>query len=321
MFAKFDWIRDPANPILAPEADRPFECYRCMNPFVVRVGEEYRLYYSGGDVDKRQRICLATASIHKPTEFKRHGVILDLGETDEFDSNWLFLPQVYRIGDKWHLYYSANSRSKRVPRPPSGIGLATSDDGINFKRHPAGPIIFGNHVGLPSDKVVVAGGSMLMETRPDGSASYRMYYTPVIPKPKGSDQIDHHKHCAVCHSTDGVEWTDHRLLLSPRPDVAKEDCAVAVPVVWRDGELYRMLYSGIGTRWGAYSISEAYSTDGYVWERGEGEENLSLAPGEREWEAKMVEYPSVIEGPGQIRLFYCGNKYGCTGIGTATAKR
>ena len=318
MFAHFKWIRDPANPILAPSADLPFECYRCMNPFVVKVGQEYRLYYSGGDADKRQRICLATASIDRPTEFKRHGVILELGGEGEFDSNWCVLPHVYRFGDKWHLYYTANSRGKGGP---PGVGLAISDDGIHFEKHPGGALITGGQTGQLSGAVTAAGGSMLAERGPDGSMSYRMYYTPVMPKPRDV-QIDHEKHCAVCHSTDGINWTGHRLVLSPRPDVPKEDIAVAVPVVWRDGELYRMLYSGIGTRWGAYSISEAYSTDGYEWERGQGEENLSLAPNpDCSWEAKMVEYPSIIEENGQIRLFYCGNKYGCTGIGTAVAAK
>jgi hypothetical protein len=34
----------------------------------------------------------------------------------------------------------------------------------------------------------------------------------------------------------------------------------------------------------------------------------------------MVEYPCVIQEMNQLRLFYCGNGYGKTGIGTAVAK-
>jgi hypothetical protein len=34
----------------------------------------------------------------------------------------------------------------------------------------------------------------------------------------------------------------------------------------------------------------------------------------------MTEYPNVIEEDGRLRLFYCGNGYGRTGIGTATAE-
>ena len=41
MLADFNWQRDPANPVLPPTAERPEESARCMNPFVVRVGDEY----------------------------------------------------------------------------------------------------------------------------------------------------------------------------------------------------------------------------------------------------------------------------------------
>ena len=59
--------------------------------------------------------------------------------------------------------------------------------------------------------------------------------------------------------------------------------------------------------------------DGYTWDRGQGDGNLSLIlDPENEWESQMVEYPSIIEEAGGRRLFYCGNGYGKTGIGTAT---
>ena len=131
----------------------------------------------------------------------------------------------------------------------------------------------------------------------------------------------HEKHCAVCHSYDGIEWFDHRIVLSRRLEVANENIGVAAPFVWQDGDAYRMLYCGIGTRWWYYSISEAVSADGYDWERGGGDgENIALAPNEAAaWESKSVEYPCVIDEDGGKRLFYCGNENGGTGIGTAVA--
>lgn len=33
----------------------------------------------------------------------------------------------------------------------------------------------------------------------------------------------------------------------------------------------------------------------------------------------MTEYPNVIQEGDNLRLFYCGNGYGSTGIGTAVA--
>ena len=79
-----------------------------------------------------------------------------------------------------------------------------------------------------------------------------------------------------------------------------------------------MWYSAIGTRWGAYSIGYAESDDGIHWNRGPHYgDNLQLGPIGDGWERQMVEYPSVIPDQGKMRLFYCGNGYGCSGIGTA----
>ena len=61
------------------------------------------------------------------------------------------------------------------------------------------------------------------------------------------------------------------------------------------------------------------SRDGYVWQRGADDANLSLAPGDAEWERQMVEYPVLLRLEDYWRLFYCGNGYGKSGIGTAVS--
>jgi hypothetical protein len=147
-----------------------------------------------------------------------------------------------------------------------------------------------------------------------------MYYTLAVGTPNPDVRIDQRKYCAVCHSKDGLRWTDHRIVMHPRPEVPSEDIAVAGPVVRQDGGGFHMLYSGIGSRWGAYSIGEAVSRDGYDWQRPAGGVGVVLAPGEPgSWEAEMVEYPSLLAEGNGYRLYYCGNGYGATGIGTATA--
>lgn len=321
MFKNFAWVRDQNNPILPPQVDLDYDSTRCMNPFVVRVKDEYRLYYSGGDRKGHQRLCLATAPVDDPTNFKRHGVILALGEKGAFDAKWCVLPCVHQIGDRWFMYYSGHEGSDLGLQSFPGIGLAISEDGIHFERYSADPVITGDQTAeFSNNRGVAGGGSILEDVQADGSIRYRMYYTVAVGTKSEDVRVDQEKHCAVCHSQDGIHWTDHRLLMSPRKGVANEDVAVAAPFVWRDGDVYRMLYCGIGTRWGFYSISEAVSDDGYVWARGDGDENITLAPNaDCEWESQMVEYPCVIQEEGQLRLFYCGNGYGKTGIGTAVA--
>ena len=150
---------------------------------------------------------------------------------------------------------------------------------MHFEKHGKNPVITGDQTSeFPNNKGVAGGGSILEYVEPGGGKAYRMYYTLATGTSNEDPKIDQEKHCAVCHSTDGVHWTDHRMIMSPREDVPNEDIAVAAPFVWRDGDRYRMLYCGIGTRWGYYSMSEAVSDDGYSWDRGERDENLSLNP-------------------------------------------
>lgn len=315
------WQRDPANPVLPPRPDA-FDSTRCMNPFAVRHGDEYRLYYSGGDADGVQRIGWATAPVEAPQRWQRHGVILDVGAPGAFDAAWCVLPLVQRIGDRWHLYYSGNDGTGRGLQSFPGIGLALSDDGVHFERYASEPVITGDGTPeFPHNRGVAGGGSIVEETDADGCVRYRMYYTVAPGTPSDDVRVDQEKHCAVCHSDDGITWTDHRLVLGPRADVGSEDAAVAAPFVWRDDDGgWRMIYCGIGTRWGFYSMSLAISDDGYHWRTGEGDANLTLTPDpDSSWETQMVEYPCVVREADRLRLFYCGNGYGRTGIGTAVS--
>jgi hypothetical protein len=82
-----------------------------------------------------------------------------------------------------------------------------------------------------------------------------------------------------------------------------------------------MWYSAIGTRHGFYSICYAESVDGIHWRRGvQSDDNLQLSPTGTGWEKQMVEYPAIIREDDHLRMFYCGNGYGRTGIGTALSK-
>ena len=56
---RITWTRHDANPVLPPREPAHFDSKRCMNPWVLRKGDQYQLYYSGGDDRGIQRIGLA----------------------------------------------------------------------------------------------------------------------------------------------------------------------------------------------------------------------------------------------------------------------
>ncbi len=314
------WIRDPANPVLPPLPGSENEAHRCMNPFVLRIEDHYHLYYSGADADAHQRICLATAPINDPRNWNRQGVVLDRGEPGAFDHNWVVLPHVVNFGDRWHMYYTANSGVGEGLSAFPGIGLAFSDDGRTFEKHGNNPVLTASQVDGDPDCLGVAGGSVINVRLPDNSSEWRFYYTGC---PTLGDDVFLNQQKAVCYATspDGITWEKQGAVMCRDPDRNYIDVAAAGPVVWQEENgTFRMMLSAIGTRWGYYSICYAESDDGISWRQGEHYgDDLTLGPTGDGWERQMVAYPSVIREETRLRLFYCGNGYGKTGIGTAVS--
>lgn len=334
-FSVHRWQRDPRNPILPPGGG-PFDVGRCMNPFVLRHDDEYWLYYAGADNEGRRRICLAIAPVGNLTQWRRLGPIFDLGAPDAFDAHWCVLPCLHRFGNLWHLYYTGfNPTSGQGLQAFRGIGLATSANLLNWRRHSPDPVITGDGFPQWPDNHGIAGAGTMVElpgtpgtSGPSATGdrpTYRMYYTLSTGRPAADGKpdifIEQAKQSVCAHSLDGITWTDKSVMLTPRRECDYENVGVIGLYTWKTQQRYRAIYAAIGTRFGMYSLCEAVSEDGLHWERGQPGENLSLAPQGTGWESQMVEYPCVVEENGRLRLFYCGNDYGQTGIGSAIADR
>jgi len=317
-FRVHQWVRNQANPIVPPRES--FDKARCMNPFVIRRDEEYWLFYGGADTQRQHRICLATAPVDDLTQWTRRGPILDRGNKGAFDEEWCVLPCVHRVGERWHLYYTGRGNQGAGLQSFRGIGLAVSDDLLHWSRFQDEPVLTGEGLEDWPNNAGIAGGGRIVELpQPDGRTLYRMHYTLATGTPNRDLLVDQAKQSVVADSWDGIHWFDKKVVLRPRPTATYENAATIALNVWKEGEVWRAIYAGIGSKFGAYSICEAQSQDGLHWLRGEPGENLALAPTGSGWESKMTAYPNVIREGNQLRLFYCGNGYGSTGIGTAVA--
>lgn len=319
-FEVHKWERDVRNPIFPP-AGGWFDTKACMNPFAITVGEKYFMFYAGGDDKGKKRICLATASVNDLTSWTRLGPIFDIGGKDAFDETWCVLPCVHKINNKWHLYYTGRASKGDGLQVFRGIGLATSDDLLNWKKTSNEPVLLGDGFPeWPNNQGIAGGGSIIRLPQADGRILYRMYYTLATGKTSPDLLINQAKQSVIAHSYDGITWFDRKVVLRPRLDAKYENAATIGLTVWKRKSQWRGIYAGIGTQFGAYSICEATSKDGINWYRGNPGENLAIPPGTSAWENKMTTYPNIVQEDNNIRLFYCGNGYGATGIGTAVAK-
>lgn len=322
-FQTHDWRRDARNPIFPPLEE--FDCTACMNPFVLRRENEYWLFYAGGCGEGKRRICLAICAVDDLAHWKRLGPLFDLGAAGAFDDKWCVLPCVHFINGKWHLYYSGRSTIGSGLQAFHGLGLYTSDDLLHWTKYSDDPIMDGSGFPQWPENIGFAGGARIVEIEENCETIYRMHFTLPTGTSSPNLLIDQEKHAVCADSRDGIHWFNRQVLLSPRIEADYENAAVIALNVWQEGSGYRAIYAGIGTRFGAYSICEASSADGANWERGMPDENLALSPSEEDgdgkWANEMCEYPNVVEESGKLRLFYCGNGYGRTGIGTALAEK
>lgn len=319
-FRVHQWRRDARNPVF-PVNGGWFDATCCMNPHVIAHEGRYWLFYAGGDAKNARRVCLATCPLDDVTSWERHGPLFDLGGQGAFDERWCVLPCVHRIGGKWHLYHTGRAVKGDGLQAFAGIGLHTSTDLKTWTRHSTEPVLRGDGFPQWPHNKGVAGGARIIELpQPGGRILYRMHHTLANGTPSKDLLVHQEKHSVIAHSHDGITWTDKRLVLSPRREAAYENAATIALNVWPVEGGWRAIYAGIGTQFGAYSICEAASADGLTWERGAPGENLSLPPGPAKWEKEMTCYPNVIREGDKLRLFYCGNGYGKTGIGTALAE-
>ena len=123
------------------------------DPYVIRVGDAFYMYYLGQDRARRQRLGVARSQDGVQWQKVRSGPILELGELGAFDETGLGEPAIWQEqGSYWMLY------TARDPREYRRIGLARSQDGVRWQRVTTEPVLAG---GQPWNAKVVCDPTVL----------------------------------------------------------------------------------------------------------------------------------------------------------------
>jgi predicted GH43/DUF377 family glycosyl hydrolase len=134
------------------------------DPYVIRAGDRYFMFYLGQDRARRQRLGVARSSDGIAWEKLRSNPVLDLGGPGSFDEVGLGEPAVWTSGGTWWMLYTGRDRLER-----RRIGLARSSDGARWERVPNFPPIAG---GERWNREVVCDPHV--ETAPEGTL--RLWY-------------------------------------------------------------------------------------------------------------------------------------------------
>ena len=141
------------------------------DPYVIRAGRNYYMFYLGMDRARRQRLGVAMSDDGVSWYKLRANPILELGEYGAFDENGLGEPAVWASrGYYWMLYTGRDRNEMRR------LGLARSRDGVRWEKLPM--VIAGEQaVGFESD------------LRPDRDRERRSRYSMVRRRRRGAAPI------------------------------------------------------------------------------------------------------------------------------------
>lgn len=107
------------------------------DPYVIRAGRNYYLFYLGMDRARRQRLGVAMSADGVTWYKLRSNPILELGASGAFDENGLGEPAVWQTHGYYWMLYTGRDRGE-VRR----LGFARSLDGVAWEKLP--PVIAGD---------------------------------------------------------------------------------------------------------------------------------------------------------------------------------
>jgi predicted GH43/DUF377 family glycosyl hydrolase len=182
------------------------------------------------------------------------------------------------------------------------ICYASSPEGLNWTKEPSNPVIR-NSPGFDSSQAAFP--FVLKE-----ADSYRMWYGA---HDGTNGRVSH----AVSYN--GIEWTKRAVnpVLDVGPSGSWDDLAADHPAIIKDGDLYKMWYSGHdGSSSHQRRIGYAHSNDGVTWTKpnlglfyygGSKNNNIVLVNGSAgSWDQRFVTFPVVIKDGGIYKMWYEG---------------
>jgi len=125
------WRKHPA-PVLETGPRGSWDERGVADPYVVRTGDFFYLYYLGQDRARRQRLGVARSHDGVRWEKLRTNPVLELGGPREFDENGLGEPAVWQSHGAWWMLYTGRDRTEH-----RRLGLARSSDGVRWEKLPA----------------------------------------------------------------------------------------------------------------------------------------------------------------------------------------
>jgi predicted GH43/DUF377 family glycosyl hydrolase len=251
-------------------------------------------------------------STHKYSYSGSGEIVLQSGLNGTWDEE-LRDPIVIKDGNIYKMWYAGENSVCLFEG--SGIGYATSSDGIHWTKYADNPVISPGPAGSWDDHGVWEHSVIRDQDETDSSKRYKMWY---------SGENANSNSIGYAFSSDGIHWTKYadNPVISPGPAGSWDDECIERPSIIKDqGETdsskrYKMWYSGENAN--SNSIGYAFSSDGIHWTK--YADNPVLNAGlSLSWEHCRIKAPFVIKDEFEINLnllykmWYTGGEYDVVG--------
>jgi beta-1,2-mannobiose phosphorylase / 1,2-beta-oligomannan phosphorylase len=210
------------------------------------------------------------------------------GDAAPFERDGVVYAGVVDDGSRYTMFYTGVSACCG-----SGVGLATSSDGIHWAKEETNPVLTPSPAGWDS-ALIGASQAVYHDAR-----GYFLYY-------EGRDQT--HTQGGLATSADGVHWIKHAAnpVLAVGDSGAWDDAAASPGGLFEHDGVFYLFYTGASFAQPAMAaVGLATSRDGVHWTRYGGNPVFS-GGGPGRWDARIGRvYPLLRDGV--LQLWYSGN--------------
>jgi predicted GH43/DUF377 family glycosyl hydrolase len=219
-----------------------------------------------------------------------------------WEQNHNFSPTVIKDGSMYKMWYSAHDGARYQ------IGYATSTDGINWIKNP-NAVISPRNNGWETD---VLGPYVLKDEN-----EYKMWFRSTngtIPNDnyhKGQERY----RISYATSLNGIDWNVYPNYVLYAISGSWNSEGVAAPSVIKDGNTYKMWFSGRNSS-GVWSIGYATSSNGIDWNQ---HVNNPIFVNNLSWEGSHVSSADIIQRNNELLMLYHAGPVVPKAIGYATS--
>jgi predicted GH43/DUF377 family glycosyl hydrolase len=266
--AQTNWTKYTNNPVMT-HTNVITELYAIGQPTVIKENDTFKMWYCGAGIDHRSRILYAySIDGINWTKYLGGAYVLNIGSAGQWDSKWLDTPEIVQTPTGYNLYYFGDT-TDTPNHYTAAIGLATSNNGVNWTKYSGNPVLSKGD-SLSWEAKWIESPAVLYD-----NGMYKMWYTGV--------GRDWRIKIGYATSPDGVTWTKYAFnpVLSTGSSGSWDDMWVAVPAVIKHNNRYELWYSALSEadltngRYDTIRIGFAFSDDGINWTKYSGNPVLS----------------------------------------------